>query len=33
MDIYSLGIVMYWLVAGEGPYAGLAPYQVRCSVC
>ncbi len=29
MDIYSLGIVIYWLVAGEGPYAGLPPYQVR----
>ncbi|PRW58290.1 Mitogen-activated kinase kinase kinase 13-A [Chlorella sorokiniana] len=28
VDIYSLGIVIYWLVAGEGPYAGLPPYQV-----
>lgn len=28
-DVYSLGIVLYWMVAGEEPYAGLAPYQVR----
>lgn len=32
MDVYSLGIVIYWLVAGEGPYVGLPPYQVRCTL-
>lgn len=31
VDIYSLGIVIYWLVAGRGPYVGLPPFQVRCA--
>lgn len=31
VDIYSLGIVIYWLVAGRGPYVGLPPFQVRCT--
>lgn len=29
LDLFSLGIVLYWMMTGEEPYAGLAPYQVR----
>jgi len=29
LDMYSLGIVLYWMVAREEPFVGLAPYQVR----
>ncbi|KAL4430886.1 hypothetical protein ABPG75_006142 [Micractinium tetrahymenae] len=28
VDIYSLGIALFWMCTGESPYAGLAPFQV-----
>ena len=31
-DIYALGVVLYWLVAGELPYAGESETQLRTAI-
>lgn len=28
VDVYALGVVVFWMCKGEGPYTGLAPFQV-----
>lgn len=33
VDTYGLGIVLFYMVQGHGPFTGLAPFQVGAASC